>query len=335
MSAAEGSGSDGSGSDGATAEGASEGSTEGATTGTEGTATSAPARRRWGGREYSPEEIEAAKQQWRDMRPWDSPMARADKVLIGATVAVIVFGLASLPFRPFLLASHPVLLSLATGSLSAIGARRGVRPGGRHRALAGGRRGRHRNDQVRLVVLVGRQALGREGRPILRAQRAGAALRRARPVLAHMDHAPARGRGRACRGVPSLLVHLLAGLAGMRLLTFLLANAVGAALVAGLVAGLGYALGQYAVDVVLAVDRYALWITIAIAVFVAYRAGFDPEPEGQGAARGGSVVRRMIDPPPARVPPIAGRYDRDRPWPVVLVIAARSASAVDAVTLDR
>jgi membrane protein DedA with SNARE-associated domain len=85
----------------------------------------------------------------------------------------------------------------------------------------------------------------------------------------------------ALPGVPSLLVHLLAGLAGMRLLTFLLANAVGAALVAGLVAGLGYGLGQYAVDVVLAVDRYALWITIAIAVFVAYRAGATQNRKGK------------------------------------------------------
>ena len=131
-------------------------------------------------------------------------MARADKVLVGATVAVIVFGLASLPFRPFLLASHPVLLSLATGSLSAIGAGAAFATGRRHRALAGDRRRCHRNDQVRLVVLVGGSALGREGCPLLRAQRAGAALRRARPVLAHLDHAAARGRrGPAGRPVPA------------------------------------------------------------------------------------------------------------------------------------
>ncbi len=224
------------------------------------------------------------------MRPWDSPMARADKVLIGATVAVIVFGLASLPFRPFLLASHPVLLSLATGSLSAIGAARRS-PGSATPRSGWWSARRHRNDQVRLVVLVGGPALGREGRPFFvpseRAQRFVARVRSwptwIMPLLVVASALP---------GVPSLLVHLLAGLAGMRLLTFLLANAVGAALVAGLVAGLGYALGQYAVDVVLAVDRYALWITIAIAVFVAYRAGATQNRKARSGAR---RVRRPAD----------------------------------------
>jgi membrane-associated protein len=68
----------------------------------------------------------------------------------------------------------------------------------------------------------------------------------------------------------------------MRLVTFLVADVVGAALLSGLVAGLGYALGQQAVDVVLAVDRYALWISLAIVVVVAVRAGRSPR---GGAAR--------------------------------------------------
>ena len=81
----------------------------------------APRRSRWR-RQYSPEEIEAAKQQWRDMRPWDSPMARADKVLIGCMVGAFVLAMATLPLRPFLLASHPTALAAVTGSSSAIGA---------------------------------------------------------------------------------------------------------------------------------------------------------------------------------------------------------------------
>ncbi len=79
-------------------------------------------RRPWSPMAHTPEEIEAAKQQWRDMRPWDSPMARGDKVLISSTVAVIALMLLTLPVRPFLLATHPVALSAVTGSLSAVGA---------------------------------------------------------------------------------------------------------------------------------------------------------------------------------------------------------------------
>ena len=61
-----------------------------------------------------------------------------------------------------------------------------------------------------------------------------------------------------------------AGLAGMRLGTFLLLDLAGALLMTGLVAGLGYRLGQDAVDVVLLVDRYATLVGLtAIAVAVA------------------------------------------------------------------
>jgi membrane protein DedA with SNARE-associated domain len=54
-------------------------------------------------------------------------------------------------------------------------------------------------------------------------------------------------------GVPSAVVYATAGWARMRLATFLLLDLVGALLMTGLVAGLGYGLGQRAVDVVLLV----------------------------------------------------------------------------------
>lgn len=63
----------------------------------------------------------------------------------------------------------------------------------------------------------------------------------------------------------------MAGWAGMRLATFLLLDLAGALLMTGLVAGLGYGLGQRAVDLVLLVDRYASLVsltTIAVAVAI-------------------------------------------------------------------
>jgi membrane protein DedA with SNARE-associated domain len=51
--------------------------------------------------------------------------------------------------------------------------------------------------------------------------------------------------------VPSAVVYAAAGWARMRLATFLLLDLAGALLMTSLVAGLGYELGQRAVDVVL------------------------------------------------------------------------------------
>ena len=50
----------------------------------------------------------------------------------------------------------------------------------------------------------------------------------------------------------------------MRLGTFLLLDLAGALLMTGLVAGLGYGLGQRAVDLVLLVDRYASLVSLTM-----------------------------------------------------------------------
>jgi uncharacterized membrane protein YdjX (TVP38/TMEM64 family) len=65
-------------------------------------------------------------------------------------------------------------------------------------------------------------------------------------------------------GVPTAVVFALAGWAGLRWTTFLLLDAVGALAMTGLVAGLGYGLGQHAVDVVLLVDRYASAVSLTL-----------------------------------------------------------------------
>ena len=92
----------------------------------EGSADAAPAAARkrlwWRSKDYSPQELEQARQAWRDAMPWEHPMSRGDKVLVFSTLGVVLVMMASLPVRPFLLASHPIALSAVTGSLSAIGA---------------------------------------------------------------------------------------------------------------------------------------------------------------------------------------------------------------------
>ena len=70
-------------------------------------------------------------------------------------------------------------------------------------------------------------------------------------------------------GVPTAVVYAVAGWAGIRLAGFLLLDLAGALLMTGLVAGLGYGLGQRAVDLVLLVDRYASMVSLTMIVVAA------------------------------------------------------------------
>ena len=64
--------------------------------------------------------------------------------------------------------------------------------------------------------------------------------------------------------VPRAVIYVIAGWAGMRLVTFLILDLIGAVLWAGLLAGLGYTLGHHAVVAARTVSHYSLWFTIGI-----------------------------------------------------------------------
>jgi membrane-associated protein len=231
-----------------------------------------PKRFRWRSKDYSPEELEKAKQDWRAAMPWEHPMSRGDKILVFSTLGVVLLMAASMPVRPFLLASHPIALSAVTGSLSAIG--------------AGAAFARIGEGELWLVVVAGVFGMikfdwlfwlaGRRwGTKIVELFAPGGAAKR---LMARIRSWPAWVMplvvmAAALPGIPAPAVYAVAGLAGMRLVTFLIFDAIGAALIAGLVAGLGYGVGQHAVDVVLMIDEYALWITLALVVVVSVRAG--------------------------------------------------------------
>ena len=68
--------------------------------------------------------------------------------------------------------------------------------------------------------------------------------------------------------IPNALVYAAAGWTGMSWVTFLILDAIGSLAWAGLLAGLGWALGQSAVDVAQEISKYGLWVTIAIVVLV-------------------------------------------------------------------
>ena len=201
---------------------------------------------------------------WPDRyKPWRGRATRTDKLLMGAFTALVLFGFATKPLKPFLLASHPVALEVLSGDLIPIGA-----------AAAFARIG---ETSIWLVLAAGAIGMvkfdwlmwwaGREwGEGILRmfttterAERLAARAAELSPWVVGLAVAAA-----VLPGIPTPIVYAMAGMAGMRLATFLVLDLVGALAMTGLVAGLGYELGQSAVDVVLVIDRYASIVSLSI-----------------------------------------------------------------------
>jgi membrane protein DedA with SNARE-associated domain len=201
----------------------------------------------------------------RRLVPWEGRAARADVVLMLLIGAVVAYGAVLRPLRPFLIASNPLLLALLTDDLTAVGAAA---------AFA-----RVEGTALWPVVLAGTAgavkfglltwwAGRRWGTGMVAMVSTGERSRRIAHRVAALPPWALRTAVMvaALPGVPSVLVHVMAGWAGMRARTFVLLDALGSAVTVALVAGLGYGLGQYAVDVVLLVDRYAGWVSLAIIV---------------------------------------------------------------------
>jgi len=68
--------------------------------------------------------------------------------------------------------------------------------------------------------------------------------------------------------IPNALIYAAAGWTGMNWLTFLILDAIGSLAWAGMLAGLGYALGQSAIDVAQQISKYGLWVSIGIVIVV-------------------------------------------------------------------
>ncbi|GAA3357532.1 DedA family protein [Saccharopolyspora gregorii] len=258
--------------------------TTGATAEDRAAAPAAKKRFRWRSKDYTPEELAEAQQQWRDAMPWEHPMSRGDKFLVFATFGVVLLMLGSMPFRPLLLASHPLGLSAVTGSLSAIGAGAAFARIGEldlWLVVAAGVFGMVKFDW--LFWLAGR----RWGEKIIQMWAPGEFGKR---FVARVRSWPSWAMplviiAAALPGIPAPAVFAVAGVSGMGLVRFLIFDAIGAGLMAGLVAGLGYGIGQHAVDFVLMIDDYALYITLALVVWVSIQAGRKASKEQQEKKR--------------------------------------------------
>jgi membrane protein DedA with SNARE-associated domain len=200
---------------------------------------------------------------WRRFVPWQGRGTRADWALMSAILGVVAVALLLRPLKPFLLASHPAALAFLTGDLTAIGAAAAFARIGELPlwvVVAAGAAGMVKTDW--LLWWAGRQWGGGMIRLFTTSERAQRFAGRAAELNPWVLRAAVVLA--VAPGVPTPVVYVMAGWARMKLATFLLLDLAGALLMTGLVAGLGYGLGERAVDVVLRVDKYASIVSLTM-----------------------------------------------------------------------
>ncbi len=240
---------------------------------------------------------------WDDPRvPWAGKPRRVDILCWACITLSGIYYWALLPFRASLLGTHPVLSELLNGSTEAIVA-----------AAAFARVGHGSLVVVLLAAIPGLMKFDLlywwAGR--LWGERVIALLsgRRNRGAK-YMDRVHRWGRKFTWPAVlisqflpiPNAIIYVIAGWAGMRLVTFIILDIIGSLLWAGMLAGLGYELGHHAVVVAQNVSHYGLWISLAlIAVIIFFQvrsqrhmmrtvsAARGAEARAQGQAAGGET----------------------------------------------
>jgi membrane-associated protein len=210
---------------------------------------------------------------WSDPRlPWDGKPRRVDIVCWAAITLSGLYYLVLLPFRAALVGTHPIILEVLNGSTEAIvsgAAFARVGHGSLVVVLLAAIPGLMKFDIIyrwagrlwgeRIITLF----TGNRARQRRRGERFVAWVnRRGRlvtwPAMVLAPFLP----------IPSAIIYAVAGWTGMSWVTFLVLDVIGSLGWAGLLAGLGYALGQHAVNVAQEISRYGLWISIAIVVLI-------------------------------------------------------------------
>lgn len=206
---------------------------------------------------------------WDDPRlPWSGKPGRLDVLLWAGITLSGIYYLTLLPFRASLVGTHPVLLEVLNGSTEAIVSGAAFASKG-HGSLAAllilGIIGTMKFDIIywwagRLwgerVIQIFSGRGKRSQKFVARVNRSGRWL--TWPAVILSPFLP----------IPNALVYAAAGWTGMSWVTFLILDAIGSLAWVGMLAGLGWALGQSAIDVAQEISKYGLWFTIAIVVLV-------------------------------------------------------------------
>jgi membrane-associated protein len=208
---------------------------------------------------------------WDDPRvPWTGKPGRADILLWAAIVLSGIYYWAMLPFRAELVGTHPVLGELLNGSTESIIAAAAFARVGHGTlvvVLLAAVPGLMKFDVIywfagrlwgeRLILLLS----GKRNRGVKymnRVQRWGRKF--TWPAVLVSQFLP----------LPTAIIYAVAGWAGMRLVTFLILDAIGSLAWAGMLAGLGWELGHHAVVVAQKISHYGLWVTIALVVVIVF-----------------------------------------------------------------
>ena len=208
---------------------------------------------------------------WDDPRiPWAGRPRMVDIVCWAGIVLSGIYYWALLPFVAPLVGTHPVLLEVLNGNTAAIisaAAFARVGQGSLVVVLLAAIPGLMKFDVLywwagrlwgeRLIaILSGRRNRG--GRYMGRVQRWGRKF--TWPAVIVAPFLP----------IPTAIIYVVVGWAGMQLITFLILDVIGTLLWAGMLAGLGYALGHHAVVVAQTISHYGLWISIALVVVIVF-----------------------------------------------------------------
>jgi len=210
-----------------------------------------------------------AKDPWANANlPWQGKPRRVDIACWGAITLSGLYYLALLPFRASLVGTHPLVSVLLNGSTEAIVSGAAFASKG-HGSLVVllifGVIGTMKFDIIywwagrlwgeRVIQMFSGRGK-RSQKFVARVNRSGRWL--TWPAVVLSPFLP----------IPNALVYAAAGWTGMSWLTFLILDAIGSLMWAGLLAGLGWALGQSAVNVAQEISKYGLWVSIAIVVLV-------------------------------------------------------------------
>ena len=208
---------------------------------------------------------------WDDPRiPWSGKPGRADILCWAGIMLSGIFYYVMLPFRASLLGTHPVLSELLNGSTEAIIAAAAFARVGHGTlvvALLAAIPGLMKFDPLywwagrlwgeRIIALLSGKR-NRGAKYMGRVDRWGRKF--TWPAVLVSQFLP----------IPNAIIYVIAGWAGMRLVTFIILDVIGSLLWAGMLVGLGYELGHRAVVVAQAISHYGLWVSIGLVVVIVF-----------------------------------------------------------------
>jgi membrane-associated protein len=214
-------------------------------------------------------DADAEKSPWDDPRlPWSGKPTKTDIACWAAIVGSGLYLLALLPFRAALVGTHPVLgefLNGSTESIIAAAAFARVGKGSLAVAILVAFPGVMKFDLVWwwaghlwgekvIGIVAGKRTSG--SKHLARIRKWG--WRFSWPLVIISDFQP----------IPTSIIYVVVGTAGMRLVTFVILDLIASALWIGLLVGLGYVLGQRAVSIATTISHYGLWIALGIVALV-------------------------------------------------------------------